>query len=270
MKKEFFEGMSLSVDELKYLIGYMLKNENDSSVFVMIGLAALAGLRRGEICGLRWGDIDWDNGRIHIVRQRAQVRGSEKGWIILTPKGGNENGRTASERKERWAVMPGKLSELLRIAMRQQEAYSGRKVEDDDYVYRTKANLVEGYLTNPSRMSIAVNALQNRCDKMRARGDLEPLPRFRLHDLRHTHVSICLNHGVNPFMVAASVGHVFSTKEMGVTGSVYWHDDGNREEMAECLDKLIDVEIKVQEEEIELMTPKKRTSNRRNLRNDEI
>jgi hypothetical protein len=71
-------------------------------------------------------------------------------------------------------------------------------------------------------------------------------------------------------MVAASVGHVFSTKEMGVTGRVYWHDDGNRKEMAECLDRLIDVEIKEPEEETELMTPKKRTSNRRNLRNDEI
>ena len=71
-------------------------------------------------------------------------------------------------------------------------------------------------------------------------------------------------------IIAASVGHVFSTKEMGVTGRVYWHDDGNRKEMAECLDRLIDVEIKVPEEETELMTPKKRTSNRRNLRNDEI
>ena len=40
--------------------------------------------------------------------------------------------------------------------------------------------------------------------------------------------------------------------------------------MAECLDRLIDVEIKVLEEETELMTQKKRTSNRRNIRNDEI
>ena len=55
-----------------------------------------------------------------------------------------------------------------------------------------------------------------------------------------------------------------------MTGRVYWYDDGNRKEMAECLDRLIDVEIKVPEEETELMTPKKRTSNRRNLRNDEI
>lgn len=57
---------------------------------------------------------------------------------------------------------------------------------------------------------------------------------------------------------------------MGVTGRVYWHDDWNRKEMAECLDRLIDVEIKVLEEETELMTQKKRTSNRRNIRNDEI
>jgi hypothetical protein len=46
---------------------------------------------------------------------------------ILTPKGGSENGRTAGERKERWAVMPEKLSEILKIAMRQQEAYSVRR-----------------------------------------------------------------------------------------------------------------------------------------------
>ena len=107
LKEEFFEGVSLSVDELNDLISYMLHNENDSSIFVLIGLAVLAGLRRGEICGLRWGD--------------------------------------------------------------------------------------------------------------------------------NTHVSICLNHDVNPFMVAASVGHVFSTKEMGVTGRVYWHDDGNRKESSKWI-----------------------------------
>ena len=270
LKEEFFEGVSLPVDELNDLISYMLNNENDSSIFVLIGLAVLAGLRRGEICGLRWGDIDWESRRIHIVRQRAQVRGDKNGWTILTPKGGSENGRTAGERKERWAVMPEKLSEILKIAMRQQEAYSGRKVETDDYVYRTKANLVEGYLSNPEKLSLSVNSFQNRCNKMRVRAGKAPITKFRLHDLRHTHVSICLNHDVNPFMVAASVGHVFSTKEMGVTGRVYWHDDGNRKEMAECLDRLIDVEIKVPEEETELMTPKKRASNRRNLRNDEI
>lgn len=52
---------------------------------------------------------------------RNSIRGDKNGWTILTPKGGSENGRTAGERKERWAVMPEKLSEIPKIAMRQME-----------------------------------------------------------------------------------------------------------------------------------------------------
>ena len=40
-----------------------------------VALAAITGARRGELCGLRWGDVDWDAGTLLIERQRVRVTG---------------------------------------------------------------------------------------------------------------------------------------------------------------------------------------------------
>lgn len=51
---------------------------------VPLSLALLLGLRRGEICGLRWQDIDFQCGVIHIVNQRQRLANGE--LVDLTPK----------------------------------------------------------------------------------------------------------------------------------------------------------------------------------------
>lgn len=59
---------------------------------VVLGLALLCGLRRGEICGLTWTDIDWTDGQIHI--QHALVKRTQKEaaqhdgevWLLKAPK----------------------------------------------------------------------------------------------------------------------------------------------------------------------------------------
>ena len=43
----------------------------DSDMAVLITLAAITGARRGELCGLRWGDVDWDAGTLAIERSVA-------------------------------------------------------------------------------------------------------------------------------------------------------------------------------------------------------
>ena len=92
------------------------------------------------------------------------------------------------------------------------------------------------------------------------------MPAFRLHDLRHTFVSLNLNHDVNFFQVAAAVGHTLTPREFGTT-AVYLHDDENREDIVKCMDSLIHVSIPDEER---LYLQKEYTSNRINKRNDEI
>jgi hypothetical protein len=76
---------------------------------------------------------------------------------------------------------------------------------------------------------------------------------------------------VNPFQVSASAGHKITVNEYGITGAVYWHDNGDRSQIVECIDRIITVPMEVFDEEDELMTrPENIQTNRPNLRNDEI
>ena len=80
---------------------------------------------------------------------------------------------------------------------------------------------------------------------VRKKVGLEPIPHVRLHDLRHTFISLCLNGGVNQFQVAANCGHEFDSKGNTTTIATYWHDDGNRDEIIAFIDKTITTKLKV-------------------------
>jgi integrase len=73
------------------------------------GLMAKAGLRVGEVCGLRWSDLDWEGKRVHVQRQahRCKVDVDQYGKEAR-PKGG----------RKRWVV---DLSNELLAALRRQE-----------------------------------------------------------------------------------------------------------------------------------------------------
>jgi hypothetical protein len=171
-------------------------------------------------------------------------------------------------KKIRIAALPDPLAKLLACAKAQQEVYLRRKVKDSDYVYMTKVNLVNEYLPNSRKLDNRFMEFQKRVDRVRKYARLEPIPTIRLHDLRHTFISLCLNSGkVNPLQVAANVGH--SMKGM-TTFTTYWHDQGDRKEILDFIDGIITFPIEPLDMEQNLNPPTNTTTNRRNLRNDEI
>ena len=62
-----------TVEEVQLLIETAEKDDPDMAAF--IALAAITGARRGELCGLRWGDVDEGLGTLSIVRSYAVVDG---------------------------------------------------------------------------------------------------------------------------------------------------------------------------------------------------
>ena len=70
---EKFEATILTADQVNDLIRHCVLNEKDYSTFAMVGLPVLSGLRRGELCGLRWKDVDFKNKRIDVANQRVQI-----------------------------------------------------------------------------------------------------------------------------------------------------------------------------------------------------
>lgn len=101
----------------------------------------------------------------------------------------------------------------------------GFEPKPEDYVYRTKMNMVKGDLPRPGKVSKRFAELLQRCNKVRQNNNLEPIPIIRLYDLRHTFISICINGGVNQFQVSANYGHRNEDRHMSTTIKVYWHDN---------------------------------------------
>ncbi len=255
-----------TVDELQEALEYALNNESDYSRICLIGLAGLAGLRRGELAGLQWGDILWDKKLLDVQRQRTQ---RNQGYEIFEwLKKGDPEGKSRAERKQRYAAMPDKLAEILRLVYRQQTYYLGRKPEMQAFVYHIKPAMVNGYLDNPRKIDSAWDQMQVRMNKVRVKQGKEPLKRLRLHDLRHSNISALLNDGIPVVFVAANSGHVFKELNEITTTKVYWHDNDNHEEILSYWNKNLTVEIRTPDQNV-FMRPNLLT-NRRNLRSDEM
>ena len=105
-----FEATILNAEQINYFLESCVKNEKDYSTFAMLGLPVLTGLRRGELCGIRWRNVDFEKKLIDVEYQRVQI---STGSIEKVPKGGKDNGRSREERKQRYVALPDCLAKLL-------------------------------------------------------------------------------------------------------------------------------------------------------------
>jgi integrase len=141
----------------------------------IIATLLLAGPRAGELCNLRWRDIDLANGRISIGRSKTQAGLRE---IVLLP--------------------------LLRDELSAHKARAYRSGPDDPVFptgtggHRDKDNL---------RNRILASAVKRADELLEERGHT-PLPRgVTPHKLRHTFASILIATGEDPASVMAQLGH---------------------------------------------------------------
>lgn len=146
-------------------------------------LALKTGMRRGELLGLRWRDLDLDRGMAH-VRQSVIVFDGKP--CIQTPK-------TAAAQR---AV---KLSPDVVAALRtHRKAWLARRVaaaewRDSDLIFCTRT----GGPVNPNNIARAYEALVKRAG----------VRRIRFHDLRHTHATWLLQSGQPVKVVSERLGH---------------------------------------------------------------
>ena len=91
-----------------------------------------------------------------------------------------------------------------------------------------------------------------------------------MHDLRHSFISMCLNDGVNVFQVAANCGHSFNEKGEVMTAAVYWHDDGNRDAIRECVERLITADLSVADDDDRLQKRNPVENRRKDKRSNEL
>jgi len=161
-----------------------------------IVMALLTGMRRGEILGLRWEDIDVEQSLLN-VRQTVQFT-PDLGIFIKAPKSAlSARQVTVSE-----AVL--KVLENHRIRQIEQKLNLGK-------AYNKKPDLVfatpEGEAMHPDKMSRWFLGF------LKVAG----LTRVRFHDLRHSHATLLLERGVNIMEVSRRLGHADIRTTQGYT-----------------------------------------------------
>ncbi len=162
-----------------------LADRDDDGCGALWRLALLTGMRRGEILGLMWQDIDLDRGLLSVRRTLSRGKGGT--WEFGTPK-------TIAGRRS-IALPPSVVESLKRHRIRQLERrlVLGSAWEDRDFVF-----------TNETGGPLHVNALDGRFRRLVASAGV---PRIRFHDLRHTSATLMLANGEHPKIVQERLGH---------------------------------------------------------------
>jgi len=161
-------------------------------------LLLTTGLRRGELAGLRWEDVDFDARRISIRRSRVVV--GYGNVVVSDPK---------TSRGRRVLPLDVVVVEALRAhrARQLQERLAlGAGYEGDGQTLFTHE---DGTSMHPDQISYAF-------EKAASAGGL---PRIRLHDLRHTYATLALQAGVPLWAVSDILGHA----SIAITSDVYRH-----------------------------------------------
>lgn len=153
-------------------------------------LAVHTGMRRGELLGLRWRDIDLEVGKIQVRRSLARVRTGDRYVVGEAPL------KTRYSRRVIDDLAPAAIAAL-------RELPRGDDPERD-YVFLSRA----GGPIDPDTLDRA----------FKRHLDLASLPEIRFHDLRHTHASLLIAAGVHPKAIQARLGHASITTTLNTYG----------------------------------------------------
>ena len=154
----------LTVPEIRRLL-----QAADEPVRTLLLTAVMTGMRRGELLGLKWEDVDLEGGKIHV--RRALWRGK-----FVTPK---------SRRSRRAIDAPATVrAALARLPSRFQGGLvfcgpQGQPLDPENFIHRDFARV------------------------LRRSG----VRRIRFHDLRHGYASLLIAQGAHPKYIQAQLGH---------------------------------------------------------------
>ena len=193
------EIVILSADQIGDVLAKLAGHRLAPIAAVAIG----AGLRRGEICALRWGAIDLEAGALRVECAMEQTRA---GLRVKEPK--TRHGR-------RTIVLPGFVVDALhahrREQLEQRLALGLGRSEPRDLVF----TLPDGSPWGPDYLS--------RCWH-RATLALG-LPLVGLHALRHSHASALIAAGIDPLTISRRLGHGTPAFTLATYGHLFSNTD---------------------------------------------
>ena len=198
-KVELKEMQTIPAEQLQAF----LQEAKATGVYEMYYIELATGLRRGELLGLKWTDIDWKNGIIKVRRQVARMDSQ----IVEAPLKTKNSYRAVT------------ISQQAIEVLKQQ-----KEKTNDQYVF-----------PSPNGGPISPDSVNNMLKRVLARAGI---PKVRFHDLRHTFATIALQNGVDIKTVSGILGH-FSA---GFTLDTYAHvTTAAQKEAADTMGKVLSI-----------------------------
>jgi len=170
-------------------------------------LAINAGLRQGELLGLRWQDMDLEGGKLQV---RQQLTRTKDGLTFTTPK---------SAKSRRSIKLTSSAVEALRRHRNRQDqermALDAGLWNDNDLVF-------------PTKIGTPLDVANLTYGSFRPLLERAGLYKIRFHDLRHTCATLLLSKGAHPKIVQEMLGHA----SIIVTLDTYSHVLPNKQDQA--------------------------------------
>lgn len=194
-KGEIKEKQIYTPDEVRRILELLEDEPEHYKVF--FNLAVYSGFRRGELLGLEWKDIDWENCTINVRRTSC-----------YTPSKGMYTDTTKTARSKRTIKFPMAIMEMLRAYKATQYDQSlafGDHWVDSDRIF-IKCNGEPMFIAQPFTW------FRRFCKR-------HDIPFYGVHCFRHTFASLLVNQGVDIVTVSGAMGH----STVSTTSNIYCH-----------------------------------------------
>ena len=169
----------------------------------MFLVALFTGIREGEVCGLQWDCVDFDNGTILIDKQlqslRGKTRGNKEKYALISTKSGKERTITAAPY----------IMEMLRKTKQTQDGFNKEfdaEFKDSSLVFTDEI----GNRVTPQALYRAFKLVVTELN----------MKDVRFHDLRHSYAVVSLKTGDDVKTVQENLGHATSSFTLDTYGHV--------------------------------------------------
>lgn len=207
--EEEFHGTAYEAADAKRLLTVIESDPIEPAVYLGLYL----GLRRSEVVGLRWQDIDFNHNVVHIRN------------TVVRFKTISEMEKTKSRASKRDLYLPKGLKQYLLTLRERTETHKqllGKAYHDGEHICQWP----DGHSYTPDYVSRRFKRIL----------ELNGLPQIRFHDLRHTAGSLLINQGQSVKQVQEFLGH----EKASTTLDIYTHlSFEGKKDTGEKLDELL-------------------------------
>lgn len=220
-KQERKEVEAYNLEEMQKILKLAEEDENPD-IKLILNLALLSGIRRGELCALRWQDIFWEERYIFIHETRVVVEG---GVEHTKPPKTNAGIRRI--------YIPQHLINVLKEYRQRylmNKVKFGKDFADKNYV-----------VSKPDGNPFTPQGISN-CYLRFMRRHQDEIRYLKFHGLRHTYASILIEQGENPKTVQHNLGHA----DVSLTLQIYSHSyESAQKKAAETLNDTINRMVQI-------------------------